>query len=98
MLADAPSWSGKVSRDFIELPDDFPSFVRSLAQDVTRDVPSRYEKAVALQDWFRRDGGFEYSLDRADVGNGTDELVAFLHGGRGWPGRLLRAVRRRRWR
>ncbi len=83
VLADAVSWSGKVSRDFIELPADFPSFVRSLAQEVTRTVPSRYEKAVALQDWFRRDGGFEYSLEQADVGNGTDELVAFLTEGEG---------------
>lgn len=82
-LADAPSWSGRVSRDFIDLPDDFPSFVRTLAQEVTRDVPSRYEKAVALQDWFRVDGGFEYSLEAADAGNGTDELVAFLTEGDG---------------
>jgi len=82
-LADAPSWSGKVSRDFIELPDDFPAFVSTLAQEVTRDVPSRYEKAVALQEWFREDGGFEYSLDNADPGNGTDELVAFLTEGDG---------------
>lgn len=82
-LADAPSWSGKVSRDFIELPDDFPDFVRSLAQEVTRDVPSRYEKAVALQEWFRENGGFEYSLDNVDTGNGTDELVAFLTEGDG---------------
>jgi len=82
-LADAPSWSGKVSRDFIELPDDFPAFVRTLAQEVTRDVPSRYEKAVALQEWFREDGGFEYSLDNVEPGNGTDELVAFLTEGDG---------------
>lgn len=82
-LADAPSWSGKVSRDFIELPSDFPSFVRTLAQEVTREVPSRYEKAVALQDWFRRDGGFEYSTDNVKVGNGTDELTAFLTEGDG---------------
>ncbi len=72
-----------MSRDFIELPDDFPSFVRTLAQEVTRDVPSRYEKAVALQDWFREDGGFEYSLEQVDPGNGADELVAFLTEGDG---------------
>ncbi|MGZ5404310.1 MAG: transglutaminase family protein [Nocardioides sp.] len=81
-LADAPSWSGKVSRDFIELPDDFPSFVSNLAQEVTRDVPSRYEKAVALQEWFRQE--FEYSIDNdVEAGNGTDELVAFLTEGDG---------------
>ncbi len=82
-LADAPSWSGQVSRDFIELPDDFPDLVSSLAREITRDAPSQYEKAVALQTWFRDEGGFEYSLDRADPGNGTDDLVAFLTEGEG---------------
>ncbi len=83
LLRDAPSWSGKVSRDYIELPDDFPPFVRNLAQDVTRDYPSRYEKAVALQDWFREDGGFEYDIENVEGGNGVDELVAFLTEGEG---------------
>ncbi len=82
-LAEAPSWSGKVSRDFIELPPDFPSFVRNLAQEVTRDVPSRHEKAVALQEWFREGGGFEYSLKNVEPGNGVDDLVAFLTEGEG---------------
>ena len=82
-LADAASWSGKVSRDFIELPSDFPGSVRSLAQEVTRDVPTRYEKAVALQDWFRTGGGFTYNTDHVATGNGTDELVAFLTEGEG---------------
>ncbi len=83
LLRVAPSWTGKVDRDYIELPDDFPADVSSLAQDVTRDYPSRYEKAVALQDWFREDGGFTYDLRRAEAGNGVDELVAFLQEGDG---------------
>ncbi len=78
LLRDAPSWSGQVSRDYIELPDDFPAFVRNLSQEVTRDYPSRYEKAVALQDFFREKGGFQYDIKQADPGNGVDELVAFL--------------------
>jgi transglutaminase-like putative cysteine protease len=83
LLRDAPSWTGKVSRDYIELPDEFPQGVDALAQDVTRDYPSRYEKAVALQQWFRVRGGFTYSLERADPGNGVDELEAFLQEGEG---------------
>ena len=82
-LAESVSWSGKVSRDFIDLPDEFPDFVRTLAQEVTRDYPTRYQKAVALQDWFREDGGFTYSLENVPPGNGTDELVAFLTEGTG---------------
>ncbi|MGH3348234.1 MAG: transglutaminaseTgpA domain-containing protein, partial [Nocardioides sp.] len=82
-LRNAPSWSGKVSRDYIELPDDFPPIARDLALEVTRDYPSRYEKAVALQDFFREDGGFEYDTENVETGNGVDELVAFLTEGEG---------------
>ncbi len=41
---------------------------------------SKFEKAVALQQWFRVDGGFRYSL-RQSPGNGTDDLVGFLSTG-----------------
>lgn len=82
-LSESGSWAGQVDRDYIEVPDDFPTFVRSLAQEVTREYPTRYEKAVALQQWFREGGGFEYSTQNVDVGNGTDELVAFLTEGDG---------------
>ena len=59
------------------LPRNFPSSIRRLAERVTRGRSSKFEQAVALQDWFRVGGGFRYSLRRAP-GNGTDDLVAFL--------------------
>ena len=65
MLADAASAAGEVDSSYRDLPDDLPPLVDNLALEVTRDYPSRYEKAVALQNWFREDGGFEYSLDTA---------------------------------
>jgi transglutaminase-like putative cysteine protease len=75
-LAQAPSSSGVVG-EYTELPAGMPSMVRTLANEVTREAPSRFEKAVALQKWFRETGGFTYDL-RAATGNGTDELVDFL--------------------
>ena len=78
MLADAASAAGEVDSSYRDLPTDLPTLVDNLALEVTRDYPSRYEKAVALQDWFREDGGFEYSLDNVPPGNGPDELTAFL--------------------
>lgn len=75
-LADAPSSAGQVSADFTALPPGMPPLIRQLANDVTRQAPTRFEKAVALQDWFREN--FTYSLDRVPPGNGTDELVDFL--------------------
>ncbi|WP_125038633.1 DUF3488 and transglutaminase-like domain-containing protein [Nocardioides sp. LS1] len=81
-LALAPSSAGQVSKDFVQLPTGIPVLVRQLAQEVTREAPSRFEKAVALQRWFRETGGFTYDLHSA-VGNGTDELVSFLSTGDG---------------
>ena len=81
-MARAPSTGGVVSSDYIDLPDEFPA--RS-ATSPTRSPATRapgFEKAVALQQWFREDGGFNYDLD-ASPGNGTDDLVRFLTEGEG---------------
>lgn len=76
-MARAPSSSGLVSKAFTELPPGIPSVVRNLANGVTRNAPSRFEKAVALQEWFRERGGFTYDT-KVSPGNGTDDLVRFL--------------------
>jgi len=64
------------------LPRDLPNYVRALARSVTKGKQSRFEQAVALQDFFREKGGFEYSLQRAP-GNGTAALMHFLKPGKG---------------
>jgi transglutaminase-like putative cysteine protease len=64
-----------------DLPRDFPPAVRRLASNVTEGRATRFEQAVALQQWFREDGGFRYSLERSS-GNGTDDLLTFLGTGR----------------
>ncbi|MGL5823456.1 MAG: transglutaminaseTgpA domain-containing protein [Nocardioides sp.] len=81
-LADAPSGTGAVSATFTQLPDDLPNVVPALATKVTKKATTKFEKAVALQEWFRNKGGFEYSLD-TPAGTGQDELVAFLTRGAG---------------
>lgn len=60
-----------------ELPAGTPELVRSLAREVTADADSKYEQALALQQWFREDGGFTYSL-APPAGNGLDDTVRFL--------------------
>ncbi len=75
-LADAPSSVGMVSASYTDLPSDMPPLIRQLANQVTADAPTRFQKAVALQDWFRQE--FEYSLRDVPPGNGTDELEEFL--------------------
>ena len=76
-MARTTATSSVVGRSYTELPPGLPSRVRQLTNTVTKDASSRYEKAVALQDWFRETGGFTYDTSVA-AGNGTDELVAFL--------------------
>ncbi|HEU4514002.1 MAG TPA: DUF3488 and transglutaminase-like domain-containing protein [Nocardioidaceae bacterium] len=76
-LVDASPAPESVFTPFTELPEDLPESVERLARRVTDGLDSRYEKAVRLQDWFRRDGGFQYSL-RPEPGTGADDLVAFL--------------------
>jgi transglutaminase-like putative cysteine protease len=63
------------------LPRDVPGSVKQLAQTVTQGRLTKFEQAVALQEWFRVDGGFRYSLERS-AGNATDDLVNFLGTGK----------------
>jgi transglutaminase-like putative cysteine protease len=66
-----------VPRAYTELPANLNPIVHQLALNVTANEQSRFEKAVALQQWFREAGGFEYTTD-VDLGNGSDDLVRFL--------------------
>jgi transglutaminase-like putative cysteine protease len=81
-LADSGPASSTVMSAYTALPRDLPDRVRELARTVTDGLPTKFEKAVRLQDWFRRDGGFSYSLERAP-GTGLDTLVRFLGDGPG---------------
>ncbi len=71
----------KVPAEFRELPDDLPALVKELAFGVTADAATRFDKAVALQNWFR--ANFEYNLNKGPRGNGVNELEAFLTVGEG---------------
>ncbi|HYF74657.1 MAG TPA: transglutaminase-like domain-containing protein, partial [Nocardioides sp.] len=77
-LENAGSSAGKVNESFTDYPADIPRIVRELAASVTQDETTRFEKAVALQNWFRSTGGFEYSLETRATGNGVDALTTFL--------------------
>jgi transglutaminase-like putative cysteine protease len=78
-LRNAGSSVGKVSEVFTDLPPDIPPIVRQLAVEVTQQQSTRFDKALALQNWFRNE--FTYSLDTAASGNGYDALTAFLSDG-----------------
>ncbi|HRD64204.1 MAG TPA: DUF3488 and transglutaminase-like domain-containing protein, partial [Nocardioides sp.] len=81
-LAAAPPVGALVSRDYTDLPNGISPVIHQLATEVTANASTRFEKAVALQQWFRKDGGFTYSTD-VNLSNGADDLARFLTKGNG---------------
>ncbi len=80
-LADALAAPLSVYTPNTALPDNLPAYVRQLARSVTAGRISRFEQAVALQQFFRVNGHFRYSTRRSP-GNGTDDLLRFLRPGK----------------
>jgi transglutaminase-like putative cysteine protease len=66
---------------YLDVPDDLPFIVGSTALEVTAGATTHYEKALALQDYFRN-GEFTYSedapVDNGYDGSGAGVLAAFL--------------------
>lgn len=79
-LADADPAPPDISAQYLGLPSNFPDRVEELTSEVIRGAETDYDKAAALQRWFREDGGFRYTTQRA-AGNGNDALVEFLEEG-----------------
>ncbi|HET9860687.1 MAG TPA: DUF3488 and transglutaminase-like domain-containing protein [Nocardioidaceae bacterium] len=79
-LASAGPTAEEIFTPYTALPESLPESVVDLADSLTEETVGRFEKAVRLQQWFREDGGFEYSLERSP-GNGVDELEEFLGDG-----------------
>lgn len=72
--------STSVPADYTALPDDVPPVVATTAREVTADATNDYDRALALQDYFR--DNFVYS-ETAPVaedydGNGVGVLGTFL--------------------
>ncbi|MEO5654288.1 MAG: DUF3488 and transglutaminase-like domain-containing protein [Marmoricola sp.] len=76
-LKDTVIAPASVRNAWTKLPANLPAVLTERAREVTRGAKGNYEKAVALQDWFRSKGGFEYSLDQRE-GSGNELLAAFV--------------------
>lgn len=66
-----------VAETFTDVPADLPPVIVERAEEVTAAAGTPYQRAVALQDWFRRDGGFRYELG-SRPGSGLDLLADFV--------------------
>jgi len=61
--------------DYLALPGGLPDSVTELAAEVTADATTPYQRARAMQDWFRSE--FDYSLE-VQGGHGNNAIEAFL--------------------
>jgi transglutaminase-like putative cysteine protease len=67
----------------LELPEDLPDEVQAMADEVTGEATTAFDRAAALQDFFRRTGGFEYTLE-TEPGTSSSDLVNFLQNRQGY--------------
>ncbi|MET7456345.1 DUF3488 and transglutaminase-like domain-containing protein [Streptomyces sp. NPDC005574] len=76
-LAAAPKPPSNIERDYTRLPDSLPPVVARTAREVTAGSTNPYEQAVALQDYFAVNGGFEYDT-QVQAGSGSEAIARFL--------------------
>ncbi|GAA2741514.1 DUF3488 and transglutaminase-like domain-containing protein [Kitasatospora cinereorecta] len=75
-LVAASAVPATVSNRYLELPENLPPVVAQTATDVTKGKKSKYEQAVALQDYFTS-GAFTYST-KVEPRTGPDAIAKFL--------------------
>jgi transglutaminase-like putative cysteine protease len=67
-----------IQKRYLQVPEGpVDDRVAAVLDQVAGDLPNPYDKAVALQRFFRQTGGFHYSLD-APAGHGTRDVGDFL--------------------
>lgn len=62
---------------FLELPIVLDGRIRALAAETTRGLETDYERAIALETYFRAPGSFVYSVDILP-GHGATDMAAWL--------------------
>jgi hypothetical protein len=75
LLAAGTGYPGWILDRYLQLPDTVPSRVIDLAQELTKDIETPYEKAIAICDYLRT---LEYTLDIEAPPDGTDGVDYFL--------------------
>jgi transglutaminase-like putative cysteine protease len=76
-LQQAGSPSADLVDRYTQVPNVVAPDVAVLARQLTKSAPTEYDKAVALQQYFRADGGFVYDTS-VDTSRDTDAVSTFL--------------------
>ena len=69
-LGKAPAPPTAIADQYLNVPAAFRPLT-GLAKKVTSGAPTRYGKAIALQQWFTTRGGFRYSLNATEPPNAS---------------------------
>ncbi|KIH98660.1 hypothetical protein LP52_11950 [Streptomonospora alba] len=69
---------GELDERYLEVPGSVDERTAELAASITSEADTAHDKAVALQEWFTRRGGFSYDLTPPSVPAGEDPLSYFL--------------------
>jgi transglutaminase-like putative cysteine protease len=75
LSAAGTEYPGWILDRYLQLPATMPSRVIDLAQELTKDIETPYEKAVAIRGYLRT---LEYTLDIEAPPDGTDGVEYFL--------------------
>jgi transglutaminase-like putative cysteine protease len=73
----------QIVADFGRVPSGVPTIVGQYAREITAGLTSPYDRAVALQSFFRAGDNFRYDLS-AGYGDGYHAMAAFLQRRRGY--------------
>ena len=66
----------QVAEKYLQLPENFPASIKQLAQDITANAPTPYDKAAAITDYLR--SNIEYASTVPNPPRNRDRLEWFL--------------------
>ncbi len=75
LLAAGTDYPGWILDRYLQLPDDVPSRVMGLAEELAGDAETPYEKAIAVRDYLRT---LSYTVDIEAPPRGADAVEHFL--------------------
>lgn len=68
-----------IKERYTQLPENLPENISELAEEITEPYTNRYEKAVAIENYFGQSGDFEYQTDLVPIpGENQDYVEQFL--------------------
>jgi len=82
-LQTAPQAAASFVQQYTQLPNVLSPEVARLARQLTATAPTDFDKAVALQKYFRDTGGFVYDTN-VDTSQNADAVSTFLASKRGY--------------